>query len=380
MGTGIWIVALSGLAAAAASPLPSGARLEPSGFATIGRVPSTPLPDQPPPAENRPGSEAEWYARANGISVAEATKRQREQQALLGELNRLGQLLPKQEAGNYAGVRMVHQPDWAYIYYFKRDPQRTLAKYTRHPRFRAELARYTEAQLQALLKPWTDRFAKLDIMGGWGTDATAGTGEIMLSVTAEEFRAIAAREGWGTVPPEIKLSFAQALPGPAVSADVQPFVRIFAQNERSTVVQLTAAASGRISLRDGCFYLGDRLAFFHRETGLGRDAQGYLALIDRATGKVRGRIGERMTWAGPNALPETSAALRDLKARCGDKPVAYVGSPESSSLFRVRAWEIDEVAQRRRISRERAYVALKRCWTRAERAEEAGRTGKPCGL
>ncbi|HXG82080.1 MAG TPA: hypothetical protein VNJ05_09795, partial [Sphingomicrobium sp.] len=179
---------------------PTGARIEPSGFAT---VTSVPVPDYRKIVKKQPqfqGAEAEWYARDQKISVAEARKRQDEQNALRPRFEKLMAELRAKEAGNYTDARVVHQPDWAYVLFFKRDPETTLAKYVRHPRFKAALAPYTREELDALIKPWAERFAKTGIVGGYGSDATYGTAEFMLSVTEKEYREIAANEGWGPVP------------------------------------------------------------------------------------------------------------------------------------------------------------------------------------
>ena len=101
--------------------------------------------------------------------------------------------------------------------------------------------------------------------------------------------------------------------------------------------------------------------------------QGYLALIDRGTGASKGRIGEMFSWGGPNGNDENMPMVADLRARCGNAPILNVGNPQSSSAFRVRAWEIDDIARRRGISRERAWELLKQCWQR----QDAARPGRP---
>lgn len=360
-------------AAPAGSFTPTGATIGSSGFATVESAPPQPYADAPPPAEDRPTSEAGWYARSIGISEAEAVRRQREQHALRPELQRLIETLRVREAGNFTATRMIHQPDWAYQFFFKRDPAATLARYTTNARFQAQAARFTREELEALIKPWTDRFTKHRLTGGWGIDDTFGRAEIMMDVTEEEYREVAAREGWGAVPAPIELRFAAALRFGPVEAAVQPFVRVFAQNNRSTGIQLTAGASGRIVLRDGCLMVDrpggvSQLAYFHRETGLGVDEQGYLVLKDRMTGAPRGRIGEWFVWAGPNSVDESMPGLAQLRARCGSAPLNNVGNPESAYQSRVRAWEIDEMARQRRISRQEAWDRLKRCWARNDAA------------
>ena len=373
-GVGLALVAAT---AAAAAPRvdfrPTGAMIERSGFATILRAPHAPYPEDPPASQFQPRGEDAWYARDNGISIDVASKRRAEQGRIMPEFERLTATLRHREAGNYTSARMVHQPDWAYELYFKRDPEATLAKYTRNPRFVAKLARYSRAELEAILKPWADRFSARQLAGGWGVDDTYGTANIMMNVTEAEYRAIAATMKWGPVPDVIRLEFAGALPYQPVDPKVRPFLRAFAQNDRSTGVQLMAAMSGRIVLRDGCLYLAgiggrpDSLAFFHRETGIGVDDAGYLILKDRATGQDKGRIGEWFTWAGPNGARPDAPGLKELRARCGSGPVAYVGNPESAAKFRARPNVVDTVVAERRVSRKRAWDILKQCWAREEK-------------
>ena len=330
---------VAGAASAADRFVPTGAKIEVSGFATIERAPSAPAERARPQPHL---SEAGWYARDQGISEAEAAKRQREQEAIRPEFERLLERLRSSEAGNFTAPRMIHKPDWAYELYFKRDAARTLARYTTNPRFKPATARYSRDELEALIKPWTERFQAQRLTGGWGTDDTHGTAEIMMVVTEEEYRAVAAREGWGPVPDAVELQFAKPLPFPSVQENARPFIRAFAQSDRSTGVQLLAAGSGRIFLRDGCIFVSvggqpPTLAFFHRETGLGIDDKGYLVLVDRSSGKAKGRLGETFTWAGPNAVQEDWPAVRELRTRCGGAgEIANVGNPESSAEFDAR--------------------------------------------
>ena len=326
------------VSAIAAAPM--GARIESSGFATIETAPFTPAGKRKP--DNRPEGEAGFYALDNGISQAEAMRRIDAQNAMRPEFERLLATLRAKENGNFTSARMIHKPDWAYEIYFKRDAAKSLAKYTKNPRFKAATARYSLKELEALAKPWTDRFLKHRLSGGWGMDDTWGTVEVMMDVTEDEYRAIAADERWGPVPAPIKLSFAAPLPMPSVDTRVAELIRAFAQNDRSTGMQLEAAQSGKIYLKDGCAYVRfvdnptPSLAYFHRETGIGLDEKGYLALIDRATGKPKGRFGEAFTWAGPNSVKEDGPGVKQLRAQCGSAPLFNVGNPESSNVFRNR--------------------------------------------
>ena len=354
--------------------IPAGAKIDASGFATIEHVPPSPFPDQLPPPENRPKSEDGFYASMAGISEAEAKARRAEQEAARPEFERLLSVLRKQEAGNFTAPRIVHRPDWAFVFYFKRDPERTLAKYTSNPRFQAGQARYSREELQAIAKPWVERFSAHRLLGGHGSDETFGEVRMDLIVSETEFRALAAREGW-KLPDAIKLEFSEPVSGAAVAPEVDRLVRLFPQSDRALGATNMALLSGRIMLRQGCFYVSgpnqpSRLAYFAREVGLGLDDQGYLSLRTRGP-KARhlGRIGEQFSWAGPIEISEDAPMVAELRKRCGNAPLMHVGVPDSSRLFEVRPWVIDAIAERRKISRGEAWRRFKACIEKREERE-----------
>jgi hypothetical protein len=309
-------------------------------FATILSAPPSPTGDIEP---NRPSYRTmyEWYAQEEGLTLEEATKRLSEQQAMMPAFDRLQERLRSSEPDNYVSARLVHQPDWAYVLYFKRDPEATLRKYSVNPRFRAARAAYTEAELRAIVDPWAKRLAEAGIGFTMSLFAAEGRAEIGMTITAAEYRAIAARNNWGELPAAIRLSFARELPFPRVDPRVAPLLRGFASERQATGIQLEAGFSGKVILDDGCLRLAGKgkakgpLVVFHRETGIGLDPQGYLAIIDRQTGKAKGRIGEMWSWAGPNEAKDYEG-LQELKAACGEGPVINVGNPESEARFKAR--------------------------------------------
>jgi hypothetical protein len=367
----------SGASPAAGAP-PPGAVLEATGFATIEQVPPSPFPDRLPPPENRPRNEAGYYARLAGISDSEANRRLAEQQAARPEFERLLGTLRTREKGNFTDARMVHRPDWAYVFYFKRAPGPTLARYTRNPHFRAAPARYSREELRAIAEPWIGRLAKHRLLGGHGTDATFGEIGVDLVVSEAEFRAVAEREGW-RLPDSIKLRFSEAVRGEAVAGPVRPLVRIFPQSDRALGATNQALLGGRIVLRDGCFYVigpnqPDRLAYFAREVALGLDETGYVALRTRGPEpRHLGRIGEPFSWGGPIGTSESMPMVAELRARCGQAPLVHVGVPQSARLFSVRPWVIDAIAERRRIGRDEAWRRFRACLE----DREARRPGAP---
>ena len=309
-------------------------------YATIRKVPPSPTGDVEPQRVNY-RTVSEWYAQEEGLPLEEANQRLSEQMGLQPIFERLQERLRQHEPDNYVSARLVHQPDWAYVLYFKRDPEATLRKYHVHPRIKAAKAAYTEAELKALAEPWLKRFAEERIGYGYSPFPAEGRAEIGMTITAAEYRAIAARHGWGEVPAPIQLGFARELPFPRVDPAIAPLLRGFASESQATGLQMQAGFSGRVILDDGCLRLEAKagkkgpLAVFHRETGIGLDAQGYLAIIDRSTGKAKGRIGEMWSWAGPNPGTDFDG-LEELKARCGDGPITNVGNPESEARFKAR--------------------------------------------
>ncbi|HEX8572981.1 MAG TPA: hypothetical protein VF759_09530 [Allosphingosinicella sp.] len=382
----LWLAAASILACSAAAGsgpaanpgavLPRGASIEASGFATIEQAPPSPFPERPPAAENRPRDEDGYYAQLAGISDSEARRRMAEQRASRPEFERLLGRLRAGERGNFTEARMVHRPDWAYVFYFKRDPSRTLARYTRNPHFKAAQARYSQAELRAIAAPWIERLGRHRLLGGHGTDATLGEIGIDLVVSEAEFRSIAEREGW-RLPDSIRLRFSEAVAGRPVADPVLGLIRIFPQADRALRATNQALLGGRILLRDGCFYVSgpnrsDRLAYFAREVAVGIDDDGFLALRTRGTEpRVLGRIGEQFSWGGPIGTSESLPMVAELRKRCGHAPLEHVGIPQSARLFEVRPWVIDAIAERRKIGRDEAWRRFRACLER----REAGKRG-----
>ncbi len=321
--------------------VPTGAKIEPSGFATIETA--SPAPVTPnPPATDRPKDERSYYARLANVSETEAAKRLAEQEKSRPQFERLLRTLRAREAGNFTDARMIHTPDWAYVFYFKRDPERTLARHTRYPHFKAGQARFSTAELDAIAKPWVTRFNAERLLTGFGTDATYGEVRMDLVVSEAEYKAIAARQGWGPLPEPIKLEFAKGAAGTPVAREVAPLVRIFPHSDRALGITNQALLGGRIVLRDGCLWVTgpakpDRLAYFPREFGLGVDGENYLAIVARdGSGKIVGRIGEEFNWGGPIGLAPDAPMVAELRAACGNAPIEHVGMLSSAAAFRSR--------------------------------------------
>jgi hypothetical protein len=327
-----------------AVPPPAGAVREASGYWTIVAAPPSPPPPAEPP---RPPSARTLYAEIAGVSNEEAERRRRAQEALRPEMVRLVETLRRREKGNFLEAELVHRPDWAFLLYFRREPERTLARYTRHPRFRAVRGGiYTQEELQALTRPWVERLQSERLVTGYGINLRLGRLDVDMVVSEAEFLRISAARGWGSLPATLHMTFAAEPVGPAVEEGAGEGVRLFPQDDRNLGIIHMAAFSGRIVLRDGCFRVeqglpgGDAmLAYFPREVGLYRDAQGYLALRSRTgpqAGRHLGRIGERFTWAGPIAASEELPMVGELRRRCGNAPLMRFSVAEAESLLHAR--------------------------------------------
>ena len=338
------LLASGAVAVAAASALaaPPGATIGPGGFGTILLAPPDPKAVEMAKPGSRPtGAEGHWYASQHGLTVAEAQARLAAQSRLQAEFQRLNARLRHEERGNYVGAMLRHEPDWAYVFFFKRAPEKTLARYASNSRFLAASAVYSEEDRERLIEPWRKRWQAEGIPFGYGLDAVYPTMEVQIGLTADEWRSLSAERGWGEPPEPIVLKFAKAPVRPAVDPRAAPLLRGFSHERRPTLMQLEALGTGTLKLKDGCLVVErpngpDQVAVFHMETGIGFDSDGYLALIDRMTGKVRARVGEKLAWGGPNAIPEGGmVGLEPLRAACPGEFI-NIGNPDSMAVFEAR--------------------------------------------
>ncbi len=333
------IILLAAVAAVLTAAAPPNAEAGKSGSWTIRSAPASPArPSERP----RGGNEQTFYAELAGVTNAEAATRLRAQERTRPEFERLLRRLRTSERGNFTDVELIHRPDWTYLIYFKHKPAATLAKYTKNPRFKARSARYTQAELERMSKPWIARLNAERLVTGYGMNARQGTADIDMVVSRGEYDAIARKRGWPALPDYINLKFGDAPDGGAVTDLARAGIRIFPQSDRNLGIINQAALGGRIVLRDGCFrvlgYDGkEQLAYFAREVALGVDAGGYLSLQRRTPDRPHlGRIGEMFTWAGPIAIDAKAPMVAELRRQCGNAPLMHVGVPESSAMFNAR--------------------------------------------
>lgn len=318
--------------------LPKGATMVgTSAHATILTAP----PDAQAVAEARLPSRPPGGAKTHGLGEAEARRRRAEQGKLQMDFGTIVNRLRREQPGNFVGAMIRHEPHWDYVFFFKGDPVGTLARYTGESRFKAEAARFSESDRERLIEPWNKRWRADGIPFAYGLDAVYQTMDVQLGITEREYRSLAAARGWGEPPAPIVLKFAREPVRPALDPAIAPLLRGFAHEKYATLMQLEALGTGRLILRDGCLMVQghdgkERVAVFHKETGIGLDRAGYMAVVDRMTGRVRGRVGEMMAWGAPNAIPDDGmVGLAGLRAACPGELV-NIGNPESKAVFDAR--------------------------------------------
>lgn len=324
----------------ASSPVPRGATIGASGYATIlsappaGQIAVPPAAPPPPPTDGRPTplpmSREARAARSRMMNPDEAAR------VAVQALNRR---FSRAEPRDYIGMRIVRDPSPRFAFQFRRNAAATLARYTRDPRFTSRDGGLTRAELQPIFDEWWKRFEPFRLVGGGSVYEFDGVVRFDMNIDEAGFREIAARERW-VLPKRLELRFSPPRNLRSVEPALLPYVRIFARQDRRPALVNDALLSGRVILRDGCFRLVDHgeeheaLVIFGRDLELGRDAEGYMVLKDAGSGRVAPRIGERMSWGGPRGYSEADPSVKLLRDKCGPGAIVAVGEPDSAARLK----------------------------------------------
>lgn len=356
--------------------LPAGSRVSASGYLTILEVPSTPFPADPPP---EPQVIDDFARRTSSPDPAVRTRAWEEANgspAFQAELQRLGEVLPREQPNNFVDRRLVRDPAVAAEIWFKRDAARTLARYTSNPLFRPREGGANRAERERLRSLWVDRIEGGNLINMLAVDQFTGTVELGIAVEEAEFRRVATERGW-ELGPQLKIHFPKARPAAFADASLEKKVRRFARESKAKGIQLTAGFSGRIVLDDGCFRLTSGkagepgpLVVFGRDTQLGSDQQGFMVVLGEG-GQRQYRVGEIGSWPGPNAVDEEDPEVLELRRECGSGPIMNVAEPQSERLFSVPypAWVAD-YARAKSLSYQEGWNEVIDCM---EREEQRGR-------
>lgn len=305
--------------------IPSGATIEPSGYATVLKAPQPPYRTAPRPPE-RPEWGAEAHtARRLDRAAGRSTTPMNPDRATRAAALILRDRLRGEARGNFVDIKVERDPEPHFVFYFRRDAAATLARFTNDPRFRARTGGIPMEELEPLYAGWERRLRQHRLVQASDINPIEGHAQIFMGVSEAEYGAIAAREGW-KVPDPIRLKFVPPLHATqAVAQSIRPFVRVFARAERVVPFDFSSYRPGLVVLRDGCFRLGDAadapLALFEREYILRLDGEGFMEVRSVSDPEDRGRVGE-LSMAGGHPLPvEGEPHLEALRARCGPGPI-----------------------------------------------------------
>lgn len=206
---------------------------------------------------------------------------------------------------------------------------------------RREASARPPADAKAIGEEWMARLEARDALLGAGFAGKGPDAPVIsldTGLTEQDFDEWVQDNRW-SLPGHIAWTFVPALNLPPVADVARDGIRTWPASTSRTGAQMEALLGGRVVLRDGCFYVGegnsepDKLAWFHAEIGLDRDAQGFYILRSRVSGQTLARVGEQMNWGGPATAVIPPDAEQNLRAACGNAPIYVVGSPQSSVRF-----------------------------------------------
>ena len=333
----LFTLTLTAVAAAAqsASPLvPRGATIGADGYATILQVPPAPFTPRVPGAPVPPSAEE--------IAGQEQFRRVAEfQNAIRDEVDALHEKIRRAEKGNFVDLYFENEGEPHVVFRFLRDPEATLRKYTRDPRFRAATARYSMAELAAAMDFMMETFRddRIVMGGGYGNKQNRATVEI--AVTEEQFRELVKRKGV-TIPEAVELEFHARAPASAINEPlprhIAPLVRVFARDDRPIGAVNSINSYAKLVLQDGCFRSpdnGNAHVLFPLGAQLFVDGEGYLAY---GTREVPGyaRVGEEIVFEGSIAEVTAPELVRPIHAACGEGKVIKVNSMRSAAAERAQ--------------------------------------------
>ena len=358
-------------AAAASAPALRGMAIGRDGFATIINVPPAPFrPTEPGTPQPLTADQLAGHAR-----FARASRFQHEVRA---EVEALTETLRRREKGNFVDLYYENEGEPRVVFRFLRDAAATLAKYTKHPRFLADTARYSDEELRAAMDFMLETFRKDRVILGGGTGNKRNRAVVEVAVTEPEFRALAAKKGV-TIPAAVELQFAARQPASAVNRPLAPeiarLVRIFPRDNRPVGALHSIDSRGKVVLRDGCFRFSGGsedggLVLFPLGAQLFIDKEGYLS-FGRGEAPGYARVGE--TIVTPGTIAEVSAPdlVQPIRQACGFGKVLKIHAMRSEAADRAQqavstnAQALRQFKDSYGLSEAVARKALERCKARS---------------
>ena len=255
------------------------------------------------------------------------------------------------------------------IVYFLREPERTLAGYTRSPLYRAAQGDFARSDQDAVARRWAERIGPELASPGFSNMQVP---VLDIAMSPREFEERARAEGW-RLPVNLKLRFNPlAVPDlPAVSADLQPLIRAFPQRTRLAGPSPDIATFDAVVLRDGCFFIDepgedDPLVEFPLGIGVYRDAEGHPAFRPRYAADKRrlGRVGTRLQLGYRS--PRRPAPAELVRA-CRASTIVAIASADQAAGYGGDWFAVEQYRKRNGLTAAEAIRRANECLVAQER-------------
>jgi len=260
------------------------------------------------------------------------------------EAEQLRDTLREKESDNFTEFRYEWEPEFRHLFSFKRDPEKTLAKYTSNPNFKAGIQRHSKSYLEGkneevweFLAPG-GRIVSLDVISPSGQiNMMKGVVEISTGAYEDKFFAIPGAENFRN-DPDIEFTFLERRsPDTIIDPRVAPHIKLFLRDDIGGEQVVVGSTTATIQLRDGCFFAKEKksLILFPESSNLGLDDDGYIIIYNDRD--YIARVGEKMRfWNGFRAV-EDARYTGPLQEACGQFPVVKINDPRSEYVSRKTA-------------------------------------------
>jgi hypothetical protein len=325
--------------AAAAPPTqpPKGAAIGAQGWATITDAPPARFqptePGAPPPLTAEQIAGNEQFRRSGEF-----------QNKVMAEVQALADRLRRSERGNFVDLYYENEGEPHVVFRFLRNPETTLARYTKNRSFRAARAGFSTAQVRAAGEFMLSTFRDGRVIQSVGMGNKAGVAEVEVSVPEAEFRALVARKKV-TIPQAVKLSFRATQSAAALNRPLPPniarLVRIFPRSDRPIGLVNSIDSRTKVVLDAGCFRVAGgpyhrALVLFPLGAGLFVDREGYLA-YGAAEAPGFARVGEELVFPGSIGAVTAPELVQPIHAACGTGTVVAITAMRSAAADAAQA-------------------------------------------
>lgn len=256
------------------------------------------------------------------------------------------------------------------IVYFLREPEKSLARYTRSPLYEAAQADFARSDQDRIVRQWAETIGREVASEGFYNMEVP---TIDVALPRAEFERKVRMERW-RLPRNLKLRLnPRAEPDlPAVSADLKPLIRAFPQEQRLGGPVPDIATFDAIILRNGCFFIdepgdNDPLVEFPLGVGVYRDLEGHVAFRSRYADDKRrlGRVGTRLQLGFRS---EPRPAPPEMARACNARTIVSVTSADQAAGYGSGWFAVKQYRDREGLSTAEAIRRANSCLLAQEKA------------